>query len=111
MIAILHCPENEDLMKNQKRREKQLFCTQCGSDLEDFWLYHKTEGYADVLKSHFECQRTGKFKGSMCSKLFIADTSVPKAARKKSNLSRADLARLKKSVLQRIDADTTSRKK
>lgn len=98
-------------MKIQKRRGKQLFCTQCGSDLEDFWLYHKTEEYADVLKNHFECQRTGKFKGSMCSKLFIADTSTPKTTRQKSSLSRAELARLKKSVIQRIDAESNSGKK
>jgi hypothetical protein len=98
-------------MKRQAARGKQLFCIQCGSDLENFWLSHKTEEYADVLKHHFECQRTGKFKGSMCSKLFIADSSTPKPAGKRSKLSPKQLATLKNSVLRKINAEVSSKKK
>jgi hypothetical protein len=99
-------------MKRQIQRTKQFFCTQCGSDLEDFWLNHKTEEYADVLKHHFECQRSGKFKGSMCAKIFIADTSTPKASRRgKSSLSPKQLTALKKSVLEKIDAEATPKAK
>jgi hypothetical protein len=98
-------------MKRQKRQSKQFFCTQCGSDLEDFWLYHNTKEYADVLKNHFECQRTGKFQGSMCAKLFIADTSTPARTGGKGNLSPKKLSALKKSVLQKIEAEPTVRAK
>lgn len=94
-------------MKRKVQQGKKRFCTECGSDLDDFWLYHKSEDYADILKNHFECQRSGKFKGAMCSKLFIADSGTSGTVRKKSKLSRKDLATLKSSVIRKIDKEAT----
>ncbi len=96
-------------MKRKVQQGKQFFCTECGSALDDFCIEHKTREYADVLKHHFECQRTGKFKGSMCSKLFIADGGTAGGTRKKSRLSSKKLAHLKSSILHKIEKDQAKR--
>jgi hypothetical protein len=93
-------------MKQKIQKGKIYFCTECGSDLDDFWLYHKDGDYADTLKHHFECQRSGKFKGSMCSKLFILESGTSSTVSKKSKLSRKNLATLKSTVLRRINKES-----
>ncbi len=51
--------------------EKQ-FCTECGDDLNEFYLSERVK-QVEAVKANFEnCQKTGKFKGEECSKLFIA---------------------------------------
>jgi len=92
-------------MKRTLQRKKKLFCTECGTDLDDFCVAPKVEDYADILKHHFECQRTGKFKGSMCSKLFIVEGGTLGSAARPSKLSAKKLASLKASVLQKIEAE------
>ncbi len=91
------------------RGKKKFFCVECGSDLDNFWLAPNAKDYADILKSHFECQRTGKFKGAMCSKLFIADEGVSGSASSKSKLSAKKLAGLKASVMEKIKAEEARR--
>jgi hypothetical protein len=97
-------------MKRQVQQVKKAFCTECGSDLDDFCLAPGGVEYAEILKNHFECQRTGKFKGSMCAKLYIADGRIPEPAKRKSSSSTKKVAGLKASVMQKIKAEQEKRK-
>lgn len=81
------------------------FCTECGSDLDEFWLSPGANNYEEVLKHHLECQRTGKFRGSMCSRLFIVDDGTPDTAKTGKKLSPKKLSNLKSSVLKKIEAE------
>ena len=92
-------------MKQKVRRGKKFFCTECGSDLDTFCFEPDVNEYANILKHHFECQRSGKFKGAMCAKLFIADEGASGSASKRSKLSAKKLADLKASVMQKIKAE------
>jgi hypothetical protein len=48
------------------------FCTECNEELNEFDLSVNPRNL-DALKAHHEhCKATGKFKGEMCAKLFIA---------------------------------------
>ena len=64
-------------MGRRVKSQGKKFCTECGSDLDEFWLSPGANNYEEVLKHHLECQRTGKFRGSMCSRLFIVDDGTP----------------------------------
>lgn len=47
------------------------FCTECKDSLKDFGLEPKDVDL-NVIRENFEnCRRTGKFKGEMCSKIYI----------------------------------------
>jgi hypothetical protein len=97
-------------MKHRVQQGKKFFCTECGSDLDDFWVSPGADAYADILKNHMECQRTGKFKGSMCSKLFIADGTTPTRTASTSKLSQKRVAHLKKSVMKKIADEETKKR-
>lgn len=57
---------------NIKESEKFIFCTECGSSLSDFYLSTEVKDI-EKLEAHYKnCRATGKFKGEMCSKMFIA---------------------------------------
>jgi len=92
-------------MTRKLQQRKKSFCTECGTDLDNFCFAPDVNEYADILKHHFECQRTGKFKGSMCSKLFIADGGATGSVSRTSKLSAKKLASLKASVIQKIKAE------
>ncbi len=47
------------------------FCTECGKDLEDFDLNDKSKDKEAIKQNFKNCLESGKFKGDMCSKLFI----------------------------------------
>jgi len=91
--------------------QSKKFCTECGSDLDEFWLSPGANNYEEVLKHHLECQRTGKFRGSMCSRLFIVDDGTPDTAKPKKKLSPKKLSDLKSSVLKKIEAEEAKRQK
>jgi hypothetical protein len=95
-------------MKRKTRRGKKMFCTECGSALDNFCFV--PSDYADILKSHFECQRSGKFKGAICSKLFIADASISALQAHKPKLSAKKLASLKTAILQKIATEEVQKK-
>jgi hypothetical protein len=67
--------------------------------------------YEEVLKHHLECQRTGKFRGSMCSRLFIVDDGTPDTAKPRKMLSSKKLSDLKSSVLKKIEAEETKNRR
>jgi hypothetical protein len=100
--------EQEGAMKRKTRRGKKMFCTECGSALDNFCF--APADYVDILKNHFECQRTGNFRGAVCSKLFIADASISALKAHKSKLSAKKLASLKSSILQKIATEEVQKK-
>jgi hypothetical protein len=59
-------PEDPDANK------RFLFCTECGEKLDDFCFTDDAANIESVRRHHQGCKKTGKFKGEMCSRLFIA---------------------------------------
>jgi hypothetical protein len=57
------------------RGKDVLFCTQCGEELNEFYLSAACSNIEDIRKRHENCKRTGKFQGDACAMLFIADNS------------------------------------
>ncbi len=53
-----------------------IFCTECGSQLDDFSFSNKSKNKKQVIKNHQKCIKTGKFSGEFCSKIFIASDSL-----------------------------------
>jgi hypothetical protein len=98
-------------MAKQLQRRQKAFCTECGSDLDEFWLSPGAANYEDILKHHLECQREGRFKGSMCSKLFIIDGGTPDAAKAAPPVSPRKRSSLKKSIMSKIDAEEKKQNK
>lgn len=47
------------------------YCTECGEVLEDFSLDDKSKDIKSVKENFSNCKHTGKFKGDVCSKLYI----------------------------------------
>lgn len=47
------------------------FCTECENDLDNFFLSSKSKDIAAIKANHENCKHIGKFKGEMCSKIFI----------------------------------------
>jgi|GEM_PF-1145678 len=92
-------------MVRRVKSQGKKFCTECGSDLDDFWLSPGANNYEEVLKHHLECQRTGKFRGSMCSRLFIVDDGTPDTRKSGKKLPPKKLSDLKTSVLKKIEAE------
>ena len=57
-------------------KEDLLFCTECGKELDNICFDEKQMNDKDYLqKNHDNCRKTGKFKGEMCSRMFIANDS------------------------------------
>jgi len=56
--------------------EKKIYCTQCGEELDEFSLNEDCKNLDEVKKRWDNCKSTGKFKGDICSKVFIADKSM-----------------------------------
>ena len=92
-------------MAKQLQRRQKTFCTECGSDLDEFWLSPGATNYEDILKHHLECQREGRFKGSMCSKLFIIDGGTPDATKPTPPVSPQKRSSLKKSIMTKIEKE------
>lgn len=92
-------------MAKELQRRQKTFCTECGSDLDDFWLAAGATNYEDILKHHLECQREGKFKGSMCSKLFIVDGGTPDTTKQAPPVSPRKHSSLKKSIMSKIEKE------
>jgi hypothetical protein len=56
----------------QKLRMDIKFCTECEKDLDNFFLSNKSKDIDAVKANHENCKQIGKFKGEMCSKIFIS---------------------------------------
>ncbi len=49
------------------------FCTECGKTLDEFGVTPDEVDYDLLLRNFEKCKSTGKFKGEICSKLFIVN--------------------------------------
>lgn len=47
------------------------FCTECGEILENFSVSEMAKNPKAVIENFHKCKKTGKFKGDICSKMFI----------------------------------------
>lgn len=92
-------------MSTRIRRQRKTFCTECGTDLDEFWVSAGSSTYEEVLKHHLECQREGRFKGSMCAKLYIMDAGTPDTARTAKAISPRKRAALKNAILKKIEQE------
>jgi len=53
--------------------EKELmFCTECDAELQNFCFSEDIIDIDIIKKIHARCKETGRFKGDVCSKLYIA---------------------------------------
>ncbi len=57
-------------------KEKQIFCTECGTYLENFCFSSEVENVEAIKKSLAQCKKKGKFVGEFCAKLFIGDSET-----------------------------------
>jgi hypothetical protein len=59
---------------NRKNRSEKyvVYCTQCGEELENFCFSPDADDIKSIEKRHANCKKTGKFKGEICSRLYIA---------------------------------------
>ena len=57
-------------------KEKQIFCTECGTYLENFCFSSEVENVEAIKKSLAQCKKKGKFVGEFCAKLFIGDSDT-----------------------------------
>jgi hypothetical protein len=78
-------PTRDDLLK-----QKVVFCTECGAQLENFCVSAGVDDIESIKKTLAQCKKDGKFVGDFCSKLFIADTELRETlwedlAKEKSN--------------------------
>ena len=55
----------------QEEKSDIIFCTECGEALENFSVSEDAKDLDAVIKNFHNCKKTGKFKGEMCSKLFM----------------------------------------
>ncbi len=83
--------QKSQYLKNESNLKKQedkgnglpLFCTECGKELDIFWLTDKASDKNAVKINHENCVKIGKFKGHYCSKMFISDAYTQKVLKKK----------------------------
>jgi len=51
------------------------FCTECGEELNELCFEDQVNDKEFLKKNHENCIKTGKFKGDVCSRMFIANDS------------------------------------
>lgn len=61
-------PNREELLK-----QKEIFCTECGAQLENFCFSSRVGDAEAIKKTLAQCKKNGKFVGEFCAKLFISD--------------------------------------
>lgn len=63
--------------KEQAVKSDNLFCAECGDELKMFGVNGKVD-QKKVLERHRKCKEKGKFKGDLCSMVFISkDFDLP----------------------------------
>jgi hypothetical protein len=58
--------------KNTAIKNSVTFCAECGEDLSMFGIEGEVDRKA-VEERHHRCKEKGKFKGDVCSMMFISD--------------------------------------
>lgn len=65
------------LIPKESLKEKPIYCTECGEQLENFCFSEDVDNIETVRKQHEKCKNSDRFKGDQCSKLFIAQQIEP----------------------------------
>jgi len=52
------------------------FCTECNQALDNFAFTAKSKNMKKVQDNFSNCKKTGKFKGELCSKIFISEDQI-----------------------------------
>jgi hypothetical protein len=60
-----------ELELSEKEISDIKFCTECGEVLEDFSVSDAAKDPQAVIENFHNCKKTGKFKGDICSKLYM----------------------------------------
>ena len=78
-------PQNKPIVKKHsgKNNKLPLLCTECGNELDLFWLTDMASDKNAVKLNHENCVKIGKFKGHYCAKMFISDAYSEKVLKKK----------------------------
>ena len=88
------------------RKNRPTFCTECGKELDEFWLTPDADSVRAIEKKAAECHKTGKINGVLCSRWFIAEPDSFKSFQRQPTTKTAKLrvAKLKKNVMKQIRA-------
>ncbi len=62
--------------KEQLKDKDVIYCTECGEELEIFGCEDGSFDIDAVKLNYSKCKMTGKFKGEICSKLFIVSQNM-----------------------------------
>ena len=65
--------EKEFLDRAALLKEKKIFCTECGTYLENFCFSSDADDVEAIKKSLAQCKKSGKIAGEFCAKLFIGE--------------------------------------
>ena len=68
--------KRKKINKDQEEKLPIEFCTECDEALEDFAFTPKSKSKKEVQENFSNCQKTGKFKGECCSKVFISEDEI-----------------------------------
>lgn len=72
IFVLINFDETMNHKKDNDKRDKIVFCTECGASLDDYALSDEALDPKNAEANFKNCRKTGKFKGEVCSKLFIA---------------------------------------
>lgn len=64
----------EEIDLAEEKAEIQ-FCTECGDVLENFSVSELAKDPEAVKENFHNCKKTGKFKGDVCSKIYIISST------------------------------------
>ena len=62
----------EKTVQDDPLDQRMIFCTTCGSTIENFCFSSGADDLKAVRKTLAQCKSQGRFSGDFCSKLFIA---------------------------------------
>lgn len=63
--------KKKNTIKKDELFVQSKFCTECGEELEDFTFDKDAADQETVKNRYHKCKETGKFKGDICSRMFI----------------------------------------
>ncbi|MCX8056835.1 MAG: hypothetical protein N3F03_04405 [Ignavibacteria bacterium] len=61
----------EEIESLSEEKSDIKFCTECGDALEDFSVSEQADNPDAVIENFHNCKKTGKFKGDVCSKMYM----------------------------------------
>ncbi len=68
--------KNDVPIQKSSLKEKEVFCTECNTSLENYCLSNGVNDPEAIKKTLAQCKKSGKFVGEFCAKLFISDPDL-----------------------------------